>query len=113
MGVRNVSFISSFCIFSTYVRLYPWFHSYPGRFHDLELLFQKREYTQLSRLFGEVIDFVLSEHKHRVDDYLGYWAPLFGEMAGVVSTKGVCFLERFTRVFLDGCMGDGRLAIKS
>jgi len=53
----------------------------------LELLFE-REFTQLSRLFGEVIDFVMLEHARRVQDYLGYWAPLFEEMADVVTAKG-------------------------
>ena len=53
----------------------------------MELLFG-REYTQLSRLFGETIDFMIAEHKHVVEDNLGYWAPLFETMAGFVARKG-------------------------
>ena len=45
--------------------------SYPGRLRDLELLFG-REYTQLSRLFGETIDFMIAEHKHVIEDNPGY-----------------------------------------
>lgn len=67
--------------------------SYPGRLHDLELVF-KRDYTQLSRLFAEVMDFMMSEHGHRINNYLVYWEPLFETMADVVEAKGVC-LEMF------------------
>ncbi|CAN0295354.1 unnamed protein product, partial [Scytosiphon promiscuus] len=35
--------------------------SYPGRLNDLEALFE-REHTQLGRLFGEVVDFVVEHH---------------------------------------------------
>ncbi|CAM9910260.1 unnamed protein product, partial [Hapterophycus canaliculatus] len=61
--------------------------SYPGRLNDLEGLFQ-REYSQLARLFGEVVDFVMEHHAHRVNDYLGYWNPLFEQMAHMVALKG-------------------------
>lgn len=62
-------------------------NSYPGRLNDLEVLFE-REYTQLARLFGEVVDFVMEHHAHRVNDYLGYWTPLFEQMAHMVALKG-------------------------
>lgn len=54
---------------------------------DLEREF-RREYTQLARLFREVIDFVCEEHIHRIAYFLDYWEPLLETMAGVIEEKG-------------------------
>lgn len=53
----------------------------------IEHLFE-REYTQLSRLFGEVMDFMSREHGHLLSDNLAYWEPLFETMARHVEMKG-------------------------
>ena len=47
-----------------------------------------RESTQLTRLFGEVVDFMWEKHGHRINDYLDFWEPLFQTMANVVAEKG-------------------------
>lgn len=46
-----------------------------------------REYTQLSRLFAEVIDFVYEHHVHRISDYLDFWHPEFHTMAEIIEDK--------------------------
>lgn len=60
---------------------------YPGRFEDLEREFG-REYTQLSRLYGEAIDYIEEHHIHRITNYLDYWRPCFQTMADYIEAKG-------------------------
>ncbi|CAN0084944.1 unnamed protein product [Ectocarpus fasciculatus] len=75
---------------------------YPGRLWDLEHVFE-REYTQLSRLFGEVMDFMSSEHGHLLTDNLAYWEPLFEAMSRHVEMKGGVDCEGSSIFgFLDG-----------
>lgn len=62
---------------------------YPFKICDLESEFV-RDYTQLSRQFGEVIDFMWENHGHRITNYREYWEPLFETMAARVEAKGAC-----------------------
>ena len=70
------------------------YYRYPGRFEDLQQEFG-REYTQLSRLFNETVDFVWEKHKHRIQDYLGFHVRRFDLYRRRVEQKG----ERFTYLF--------------
>lgn len=54
---------------------------------DLEHEFG-REYTQLSRVFAEVVDWVWATHEHRLTDYLHFHAPYFATMARKIEIKG-------------------------
>ncbi|CAN0032216.1 unnamed protein product [Pylaiella littoralis] len=60
---------------------------YPGRWQDLQVEFG-REYTQLSRIFNLVIDWVYENHLHRVMHNLEFFFPCFPTMCKKIEAKG-------------------------
>ncbi|CAN0455877.1 unnamed protein product, partial [Pylaiella littoralis] len=60
---------------------------YPGRWQDLQREFG-REYTQLSRIFNEVVDWAYDNHLHRVTDCLEFFAPRFPQICKKIEAKG-------------------------
>jgi hypothetical protein len=60
---------------------------YPGRWQDLQREFG-REYTQLSRIFNEVVDWAYDNHLHRVTDCLEFFSPRFPQMCKKIEAKG-------------------------
>lgn len=60
---------------------------YPGRMQDLQQRFG-RDYTQLSRLFNEMVDFVWGGHEHRMNNYLGFHTRRFDLYRKKIEEKG-------------------------
>ncbi|CAM9637066.1 unnamed protein product, partial [Choristocarpus tenellus] len=60
---------------------------YPGRLVDLEEEFGI-EYSELSRLFNTVMDWVWQTYWDRIQDNLGFFAPFFPQMAAAIEGKG-------------------------
>ncbi|CAM9181472.1 unnamed protein product, partial [Pylaiella littoralis] len=75
---------------------------YPGRWHDLQVEFG-REYTQLSRIFNVVIDWVYENHLHRVTHNLEFFFPRFPTMCKKIEAKGELCGGNFIG-FIDGTL---------
>lgn len=84
--------------------------AFPVRFSTMVVFFQRSE-SALGRIFRAMLDFVFTNHRHRVQNYLDFWEPYFGEFSRAIDRKqnklGLCAAQtpathRNTVGFIDG-----------